>query len=1211
MTTLLESIGPAVWRASWQGAILALLIMCLLRVLGERLSPQWRYLLWSVVVARLLLVAAPAAPWSAFNLVPWTPVSGPPQTVVNRDHPGTALDPPGPDVPSPQADIEPGPETVPPPPAADSAGGSPARAPGATAVAPPIPAGTRPEPESFLTRALRAPFITRLLSSIWLAGCLAFGLQLAKTGVVLRRRLAGCRPVTDAATLKLLEAACLRIGRKQFPRLLVTPDSISPCIAGTWNPRIIVPEAIVTGSSTDTLRHVLAHELAHLMRGDLWTNWLLLTARIVHWFNPVAWWTIRAMQAEREAACDELALAALGEADRAEYAASIIDLATNLAPSAMAPAMIGLISSAWRLKARVERLVRAPSAARIRAPFAAASLLAIALAGLTDAMPATADPVQTQAKPPAKAVAVPSKDAASQATTVTLRGRCLDYTTKAGMAGVRVRLFKVEGRTAPIVEAAQAVTDEKGQFEFPDLVPPRPENPVDRLVYLIFADAPDRPIGYGGFWTMQEGDPLKMEIPILRDMTRVSGTVVNSRGQPVAGAKVAGWAIDGRALPSILAATTDADGRFEINRIPDFGKALGRSIDTSLTILHPDYPETNVNITDPAGIVRFALPDGCSVAGMVADAVTGKPAGGVEVVATDANGTAITAAATSPAGRFQMVLAEGRYNFGVLAKDRVCVALTNRECLAGEKVTLPPLKLIAGGFISGRVINTASGGPVVKGDGGGPVAIGLYGPSQPKGRVMSPLPLATVDAAGRFTLRAAPGDNFPYFVNVRGNRMAWDTLKQPPVVVKEGETTTYDMLITPEIPPAEKLAAARKLVDALPKQPSERTTRIILEFRKLDHTVDETELWCLLMRELVAMERDAVPQLCAELDLTTNDRMLRRLAFALRAINDPRAVPALIRALPKTLLPSSSDYGLLVEDQDLTAFMQKHDLNPGAGGTYFDFGRPVREVCGALKKLTGQLTDDAELFGIHLSEDPRRQVLKRRLFQQKAQRWQIWWETHWREFTNDAAYRKVNLKIVDEALPPPSTSLGPHARFGSDGAIGAILSPAIQEGEHASHFYDLDTGFQPKWPAKIPKDESRFDGQQLADWAVENGVDLMCITHRAEDGTETFVLRSFGMKVWEISSRDLRNLDKLLAAGKLPDGREVGELLMHYDPETQQLAPDADAAFLFVTRDGSLGLIETTDRVTQTANLNGLAGGAPRGVGFFKGVRFNLKSIVP
>jgi hypothetical protein len=42
-----------------------------------------------------------------------------------------------------------------------------------------------------------------------------------------------------------------------------------------------------------------------------------------------------------------------------------------------------------------------------------------------------------------------------------------------------------------------------------------------------------------------------------------------------------------------------------------------------------------------------------------------------------------------------------------------------------------------------------------------------------------------------------------------------------------------------------------------------------------------------------------------------------------------------------------------------------------------------------------------------------------------------------------------------------------------------------------------------------------------------------------------------------------------------------------------------------------MGLIETTDRVTRTADLTGSAATPTPGVGFHKGVRFNLKSIIP
>jgi len=367
------------------------------------------------------------------------------------------------------------------------------------------------------------------------------------------------------------------------------------------------------------------------------------------------------------------------------------------------------------------------------------------------------------------------------------------------------------------------------------------------------------------------------------------------------------------------------------------------------------------------------------------------------------------------------------------------------------------------------------------------------------------------------------------------------------------------------------------------------------------------------MRELVATGRDAVPQLCAELDRTTEDRSLRRLAFAARAIGDARAVPALIRAIPRTLVPASSDYGLIVADIALAQFMQKYDLRDGQrGGQYFDFGRPVREIFGALHKLTRKDLEDSEVFGLHRSADPRRQWYQRRLMTRQAQGWQTWWEAHWREFTDDAAYERVDLKPDLEPLPPPtsSPSLGPGARL-DDGVHGAVISPAIQDGKYTEYFCDLDTGASPRWPAHIPQDEARFDEKQLAYWAAQSGVDLMCVTHRAPDGTQTFVLRSFGMKVWEISPRDLRNIDRLIASGTLPKGHDAGDLLMHFDEESKRAEPEMNAAFIYVTREGCMGLIEVTDRVTRTADLSGMMGDPPPGVGFQKGVRFNMKSIIP
>jgi beta-lactamase regulating signal transducer with metallopeptidase domain/5-hydroxyisourate hydrolase-like protein (transthyretin family) len=1234
MNNLLDTIGPAVFRASWQAAALALVIVTLVWCLGERLPPRWRYLLWSVVLVRLLLVVTPASPWSIFNFAPGMPSASAWQTAGAKPDAARAPGPFAFELTFQPSDPQREP-AVEEPLVATTGPALPAPEAVVAKVVSPASSTTVGSMPPVSSQESHGLVVARIVSSMWLAGCLVFGLKLLGAARLLRRRLAACRPVTDAAVLELLETACGRIGLRRAPALLVTPESVSPCVAGAWTPRIVLPESVITDSSISRLGHLLAHELAHLARGDLWTNWLLLTARVFHWFNPVVWWTIREMQAEREAACDELALSALGETDRSAYAATIIDLATNLAPSEIAPGMIGLFSSTRRLQNRVERLVRFPAARTLWSPLAASMLLAVALIGLTDALPAftpdqpTAVLVAQSPKskspttksPTIKSPTTKSTQAQSQQTqppneptpaapAYVVRGRCLDHEDSSPLAGMQVRLFKVQGRGSPPVEVARTLCNGEGRFEFAGLVPPHPEDRTDPLIYEVFAISDDRPIGIGG---MSYQTDRVLEIRIGRDKQVLSGTVVDAQGRPVAGATVMQDFLRGSPVPGILSATTDADGRFKIDKVAIHKLRDGTILTTHFSIVHPDFPRAEAEVSGVAAEISITLPTGCLVTGTVTDGVTGKPAANAVVTAQriDTHGEAL--AVTDAAGRFRMAVLEARYNILVEGQDRVCVALPDREFLVGGKVELPPFQLIAGGIISGRVINTATGQPVAVTEKGEPLMLGLYGPSQTQGWAISPLRLAAVADDGRFVLRAAPGDNFPYFVNIRGVRMAWDTRQQPAVVVKEGETTLYDMLITPEVPPEEKLKAAQQLVDSFSKQPAARTEQILVEFRKLDHTVNECELWCTLMRELVAVGKDAVPQLCAELDRTTKNVMLRRLAFALRAIGDPRAVPALIRAIPKTLLPASSDYGLIVNDKALTTFMQTHDLmGRPRGGTYFDFGRPEREISGALHRLAKQAFTDSELSGFSRSSDPRRQVLQSRVLMRQAQLWQAWWQAHWRELTDDAAYQNVGLATADEPLPPAAKTLGPQARIADgEGMAQAVLSPASEAGQYVWNFFDLDIGHQLPWPAHIPRDEAQIDWKQLTDWAADSGADLMCVTHRAEDGTETYVLRTLGVQAWEIGSRDLRNIERLVAAGTLPEGREAGELLMHFDAQSQQSIPDANGAFLFITREGNRGLIETTDRVTRTQDLTGTPGRAPAGVGFHKGVRFNLKPIIP
>lgn len=1002
-------------------------------------------------------------------------------------------------------------------------------------------------------------------------------------------------------------------------------------------PVVLLPVEFANLPKASAWPGIFCHELAHWKRRDHVSSLAIeLLCCALPW-QPLAWWAARRHHQLSELACDEWVLACGQSAE--SYADSLLDLV----PQRGASLALAVLRNRAGLAGRIRHILDVVHAQpRLGGGWLAAlissTLVLIVLAALAqhrslaadDAPAAAANAEDTEAdahrSDPVRDVngvvagsadvvpnapaqkpnnGAPQGAATSVDNNYAIRGQCVKDVDSSPLPGAGVWLYQVGGKGSPLVEMGKTVSDRDGRFSFTGLAAPRLQSHLDSLEYGVVAFVNGHALGLASIDFHEKEDAVS--IRMSRDWAALSGKVIDTDGRPVEGATIARHHFGGRPVPG-LSATTDPNGRFKLN-IRIITKPDGTQWDVRFNVLHPDHPETTATASALPADVVVTLPDGCLVAGQVVDAISGGPAAGAIVSARRVDDFGEPFAITDADGRFRLSVMDGQYHFVAHAKDRVCVALTDRECLAGKHVELPPLTLIGGGFISGQVVNTATGKTMSDSGHGSPILFALIGPSEPVGHALPTPYLTAADETGRFTLRAAPGENFPFFKNVHGDRMAWNTQKQPPVIVKEGETTAYDMLITPPVPAEDKLKAAKKLVEALPKTSPERTAQLIVELRKCKG--DETETWCLLLRELATIGPDAVPKLCAELDRTTENKMFRRLAFVLRAIGDPRAVPALIRAIPKTLLPPSSDFGLIVADKELASFMQTHQLSDGGmGGSYFGFSRPEREIVGTLHRLTRHSCADDELFGISLSQDLRRQILQRRMFGRQSRRWQEWWEANWRTFTADEAYQKVHLQVADEPLPPPRQTLGKSARL-SDDLNGLVLSPASEQGRYVTHFYDLDTGREPAWPKHIPRDETAFDDKKLAAWAAENGVDLMCVRHRSADRSETYVLRTFGMKVSEISARDLRNLEKRITEGALPEGRPAGELLMHYDEGAQRLVPDANAAFIYITAEGSRGVIETTDRVTRAADLTGSMARPPKGVGFFKGVRCNLKEIVP
>jgi len=179
----------------------------------------------------------------------------------------------------------------------------------------------------------RRPSTARLMLPIWIIGVAGLGAALLLGLVRLAWLSAGATAVTDPRWLEQVARTAARLGLRRPVRLL---QSDHPTLLATWGllwPKVMVP-AGAQAWNEDRIRVVLAHELAHIRRGDWAVQLGADVLRTLFWFNPLMWVATRCLRRDSELACDDTVLG-LG-VDGSEYATQLLDLAKALRSPALA-----------------------------------------------------------------------------------------------------------------------------------------------------------------------------------------------------------------------------------------------------------------------------------------------------------------------------------------------------------------------------------------------------------------------------------------------------------------------------------------------------------------------------------------------------------------------------------------------------------------------------------------------------------------------------------------------------------------------------------------------------------------------------------------------------------------------------------------------------------------------------------------------------------
>ncbi|WP_181307231.1 M56 family metallopeptidase [Rufibacter sp. XAAS-G3-1] len=325
-----HALGYTLLHALWQGALMALLVGVLLRLMHRHSATIRYWVTWSSLMALLLISVVTYGKLYSSNIA-----AGEVSTVAVMNS-------------------EPSLHTI----------------------------VLKTAPPSFWENALTKgqEYLNQHLPAVvilWLMGMLLMGLRVLGGWVYVQRlRSYRTRAVPEGWQQKAQELS-LALGMNQLVQVAESALVQVPMVIGHFKPLILLPLGALTGLSTAQVEAILAHELAHIYRRDYLLNLLQSMVETLFFFHPAVWWISDCARTEREHACDDLALALCG--DPLTYAYALTNLEELLMKTNVTPPRLAVAFSGHRSRSLLGRITRLVQKSTLRPSFSEGFLASCAV----------------------------------------------------------------------------------------------------------------------------------------------------------------------------------------------------------------------------------------------------------------------------------------------------------------------------------------------------------------------------------------------------------------------------------------------------------------------------------------------------------------------------------------------------------------------------------------------------------------------------------------------------------------------------------------------------------------------------------------------------------------------------------------------------------------------------------------------------------------
>jgi beta-lactamase regulating signal transducer with metallopeptidase domain len=125
--------------------------------------------------------------------------------------------------------------------------------------------------------------------AFWLVGVLWLSVRLCVGLAAMRTLRGGLTPLPERLADRVGRIA-ERLGLAGFKSVFLSDTATDAMLTGFLKPMVLIPTAMLTQLSPDLIEAIVAHELAHLRRLDLWVNLFQNVVEALLFYHPAVWW---------------------------------------------------------------------------------------------------------------------------------------------------------------------------------------------------------------------------------------------------------------------------------------------------------------------------------------------------------------------------------------------------------------------------------------------------------------------------------------------------------------------------------------------------------------------------------------------------------------------------------------------------------------------------------------------------------------------------------------------------------------------------------------------------------------------------------------------------------------------------------------------------------------------------------------------------------